>query len=242
MGWFGRRRKPEPAAPTEPQAPVEPPRPDRTYVVGQGSLRSDDPRATIRAYRDPMHPDRPVHPKKVARSLHGRPGFDNDPEVIAREAEIADVDPEAVRAELARLAERDENRRLHPEAGGAKVERIRESSLDCVDLTAIPGIATRIVGQFAWLADHERDRYHADTYLLVREPGNVYSADAIAVFGRGRKVGYVPEGRAKGLAPLLDSIAGDAFIVASGEARGARHQVVLPRVPALRAFAAGRAK
>lgn len=233
-------------APAEPQAPAEPSHGDREYGDGGDSQRSDvgseDRCAAIRAYRDPMYPDRPVHPKKVARSLHGQPGFDGAPEVIAREAEIADVDPEAVRVELARLAERDENRHLHPEARSAKVERIRESSLDSVDLTTLPGIATRIVGQFAWLADHERDKYHSDTYLLVREPDNDYSTDAIAVFGRGRKVGYVPEGRAKGLAPLLDSIAGEAFIVASGEARGAKHQVVLPRVPALRAFAARRAK
>lgn len=231
MGWFSRRRKPESVAPAV----------DDSDSPGS-DLGSGDPRAVIRAYRDPMHPDRPVHPKKVARSLHGRPGFDGDPEVVAREAEIADVDLEAVRVELARLTGRDESRQSHPEAGGAKVERIRVSSLDSVDLTTLPGIATRIVGQFAWLADDERDRYHSDTYLLVREPDNDYSTDAIAVFGRGRKVGYVPEGRAKGLAPLLDSIAAGAFIVMSGEARGAKHQVVLPRVPALRAFAARRAK
>lgn len=233
MGWFGRLRKPGAAAPAGRS---------QAQSVGSAATDGDGPWAAIRAYRDPMHPDRPVHPKKVARTLHGRPDFDNDDEVIAREARVAGVDPDAVRAELERLGEQDARRLLHAEATGAKVERLRESSLDCVDLTALPGIATRIVGQFAWLADDERDEYHAGTYLLVREPGNDYSVNAVAVFGRGRKVGYVPEGRARALAPLLDSIPGDAFVVTSGEARGAKHQVVLPRVPDLRAFAARRAR
>lgn len=73
----------------------------------------------------------------------------------------------------------------------------------------------------------------SSTYVLVRESHNPHDKNAIAVYGHGRKVGYVSQGKAASLAPLLDELGSQGFSV-SGTAHDLRMN--LPRIPILREF------
>lgn len=226
MGWFTRPGKP-------------PKTPDRADVTRQQPDQDDPRQAAIRAYRDPMHPERPVHPKKVARTLYASIGSLPSPEIVAREAAIAGVDAQAVHSELESLHKRDLEQRDAPDLDHPKAEHLDVATLTKVDLTTLDAMGARIVGQSHWLDHGDRSQFHGATYLLVREPHNPHDENAIAVYGRDRKVGYVSAGRAKQLAPLLDRIGVEAFVVLSGKSEGSKHEVMLPRVPSLREFAAG---
>lgn len=119
-----------------------------------------------------------------------------------------------------------------------KVQRIDPTSLSIVDLTGVDAVRMRIKGSVMWVTDTERARYGGLDYLLVREPDNDFDAQAIAVYGRGRKVGYVPASKAAAIAPMLDQLEGDAFRVAGAavQQNSIRLWVDVPRVPALRTF------
>lgn len=117
--------------------------------------------------------------------------------------------------------------------------KLDPAALAVVDLTGIDAVRMRIKGITYALHDNERARFGGTDYLLVREPNNAHDPHAIAVYGRGRRVGYVAASRAAALAPLLDSLEGDAFLVGGAvvtEGRTPRLWVDVPRVPALRAF------
>lgn len=82
-----------------------------------------------------------------------------------------------------------------------------------VDLTRLESTRTRIKGSSHVISDSGRARSGGSEYLLMREPGNPHDANAVAVYGGGRKVGYLSAARAASTAPLLDQIGADAFRV-----------------------------
>lgn len=102
---------------------------------------------------------------------------------------------------------------------------------------------SRIHGTSYWVSDEDRRQYGGRTYVLLREPKNPHDPNAVAVYGRGRKVGYVSAGRAAAIAPILDQIGADAYRV-SGEGvsrNSLRLWVGVPKVDGLRRLASGRA-
>ena len=69
----------------------------------------------------------------------------------------------------------------------------------------------RIKGSANWVTDSARAKFGGAEYLLVREPENEFDTTAVAVYGKGREVGYLSSVKAAGLAPILDPLAFDAF-------------------------------
>lgn len=101
---------------------------------------------------------------------------------------------------------------------------------------------TRIKGSAYYVTDVERDRYGGREYLLVREPDNAVDASAVAVYGRGRKVGHLSAARSAALAPLLDELGADAYRV-TGTGTSANSMILwidAPKVDALRKFVRAR--
>lgn len=123
----------------------------------------------------------------------------------------------------------------HQPIGGS---RLNLDGLSVVDFTSLPSVRTRIVGSAHWVSDKERRRYGGSEYLLVREPGNEHDAQAIAVYGLGRKVGHLSAAKAASLASILDRLSADAYRVtgAGADARSVQLWVDLPRVDAIRKF------
>lgn len=122
-----------------------------------------------------------------------------------------------------------------------KVSRLEAESLQVRDLRQLTSKRVRIVGSSNWVIDAERSKYGGSEYLLVREPKNEYDPNAVAVYGKGRKVGYVSAAKAASFAPILDSLPEDAFLVSgTSTVEGSlRLWVDLPSVPALRKMGAG---
>lgn len=54
------------------------------------------------------------------------------------------------------------------------------------------------------MEDRDREAYSGREYPLVREPENKHDSNAVAVYGRGRKVGYLSTAKAAGVGPELD--------------------------------------
>lgn len=120
--------------------------------------------------------------------------------------------------------------------------QIDEARLKVLDLREVPFGRHRIVGSANYVTDAERPRYGGTTYLLVREPENPHDANAVAVYGRGRKVGHLSAAKAAGLAPILDGLGFDAYRI-SGTAmvgNSIRLWADIPSVTAMRDFAKGR--
>ncbi|QKS12732.1 hypothetical protein HUN58_02345 [Curtobacterium sp. Csp1] len=115
-----------------------------------------------------------------------------------------------------------------------------DKQLQQIDMRALPSSRYRIVGSAYWVTDSERTRYGGTEYALVREPANEHDENAVAVYGRGRKVGHLSAAKAAALAAELDRLGPAAFIV-SGDTvseRSIRLWVDIPRVAAVRAFRA----
>lgn len=145
----------------------------------------------------------------------------------------------SIRARAARAAEQDES---HADSSTHTRSRVREVHLDdqlpTIDLRSLPAARFRIVGTAYWLRDSERARYGGQRYILVREPENEHDANAVAVFGKGRKVGHLSAAKAAALASELDRLGAAGFVVggASVSSQGSRLWVDIPRLPALRSF------
>lgn len=121
-----------------------------------------------------------------------------------------------------------------------RVSKVDVSTLRIVDLGELETVRTRIKGSMYVVTDAQRATHSGSEYLLIREPKNRVDTKAVAVYGKGRRVGYVSAAKAATLAPLLDSIEGDAFRVTGAgviEGGSSRLWVDLPKVGALRAFA-----
>lgn len=126
------------------------------------------------------------------------------------------------------------------EATAAKKHTIEMADLRIVDLAELPSLRTRIKGSAYWVTDAERRRHGGNEYLLVRERDNEHDPNAVAVYGRGRKVGSLSTAKAAALVPSLDRLSADAYRVtgAGTNAQSIRLWVDLPRTPVLRGFAA----
>jgi hypothetical protein len=137
------------------------------------------------------------------------------------------------------VAEQEQKRRRLRSGGPAKIVAAHlDEHLPRIDLRELPSSRFRIVGTAHWVTDAERARHSGQEYQLVREPENEYDASAVAVYGRGRKVGYLSAAKAAGVAPELDRLGEAAFIV-SGDSvseQSIRMWVDIPRLPGLRAF------
>lgn len=125
-----------------------------------------------------------------------------------------------------------EERRANP----VKVMVIDPNSFAVLDLRDVPSTRTRIKGSANWVSEAERTKFGGTEYLLVREPKNESDTNAVAVYGKGRKVGYLSATKSAALAPILDPLAFDAFLV-GGTAlieNSIRLWVDIPALPGLR--------
>jgi HIRAN domain len=121
-----------------------------------------------------------------------------------------------------------------------KVETVKPESLSQCDLRSLSSVRARIKGSANWVTESGRSKFGGTEYLLVREPTNKADSSAVAIYGKGRKVGYVSAAKAAAFAPLLDSMPEDAFVVGgtSTVENSIRLWVDLPTMPALREFTA----
>lgn len=135
--------------------------------------------------------------------------------------------------------EAEPQRKPTPRAAGVKKVMLDEGAVSILDLRELPSSRFRIVGSAFWVTDSGRYKHGGNEYLLVREPRNKRDANAVAVYGRGRKVGYLTEAKAAALAPIFDELGFGAYRV-GGTApapNSVRMWVDLPALPKLRAFA-----
>lgn len=119
-----------------------------------------------------------------------------------------------------------------------KVATLSTGSMRVLDLRNVPSTRMRIKGSANWVTDDERAKYGGTEYLLVREPANEFDLNAVAVYGKGRKVGYVSAVKAAALAPILDPLPFDAFLLGGTSVveNSIRLWVDVPKLPELRKF------
>lgn len=127
------------------------------------------------------------------------------------------------------------------ESQPASVKKVMldEVGLSVLDLRELPSSRFRIVGSAYWVTDSGRYKHGGNDYLLVREPKNKWDANAVAVYGKGRKVGHLTEAKSAALAPIFDELGFGAYRV-GGTApapKSIRMWVDIPAIPKLRAFA-----
>jgi hypothetical protein len=117
---------------------------------------------------------------------------------------------------------------------------IEEAELSVLDLRQIASVRARIVGTANYVSDAQRSKFGGTEYLLVREPRNKHDSNAVAIYGKGRKVGYVSANKAASIADMLDALRFDAFKVGGTGtlSNSSRLWADLPTVPGLRAFVA----
>jgi hypothetical protein len=126
--------------------------------------------------------------------------------------------------------------------GWLAVAEIDEVALRVLDLREVAYGRHRIVGSSNYVTDDERRVYGGTSYLLVREPENTHDSNAVAVYGRGRKVGHLSAAKAAGLAPILDRLGFDAYRIGGTAVveNSIRLWADIPTVTALRAWVKGR--
>lgn len=105
-------------------------------------------------------------------------------------------------------------------SGRVKQELIDVPALKVLDLKHIDSTRMRIVGSAHWVSDTAREQFGATAYLLVREPNNRHDSTAVAVYGQGRKVGYVSAAKAAALTQILIDAPFDAFLVGGASTLG----------------------
>lgn len=213
------------------------PAPEQTTQV---ATQSPEPewRDEIWRYRDPMHPERTPHPKKVARSIYASNTLTLDPETIARECEIAGVDPAPVHAELDAIRAREVIDASAERTGfRTKTRTLNFDPATVADLRPLGGKSWKAVGAGNCLSDRERDALQSGWFVLRREPDNPYDANAVAVYLDCRKVGYLTAAKAKTYSPILAAIEAQGFEV-DGQIVGRSAHIQLPAPSSLRTFAA----
>jgi hypothetical protein len=169
----------------------------------------------------------------AAEKSSGRSHWDVGVEIAERHGlSVFDVHDEYMK-ESDRLDRREEAL-----ANPVKAESVDPTSLSVLDLREIPSVRMRIKGSANWVTDKQREKFGGTEYLLVREPKNRHDESAIAVHGKGRKVGYVSAAKAAALAPLLDPLPFDAFLVGGMSVieNSIRLWVDIPKVVELRQF------
>ena len=117
---------------------------------------------------------------------------------------------------------------------------IDTTALRALDLRDLPSMRFRIVGLSYCVTEDERALYGGTDYLLKREPDNENDINAVAVFGQGRKVGYLSAAKAVSLASLLDEVDFDVFQVGGTSVLGnsIRLWIDIPKAAALRRYVA----
>lgn len=189
-------------------------------------------------------PASPVSPSAISRDAiaaeivaaeraSGRSHWDVGVEIAERHGlSVFDVHDEYMkeRERLDRLDEELEN--------PVKVETFDSGGLRVLDLRELPSTRLRIKGSANWVTDLERGTFGGTEYLLVREPKNRFDKSAVAVHGKGRKVGYVSAAKAAALAPILDPLPFDAFQVSGTSVieNSIRLWVDIPKIVELRQF------
>lgn len=164
----------------------------------------------------------------MARSIYERFGDNIDWYKVGDEVEAAGLDIRAVDEALDQIRER----------ASITIERLHVADADIHDLAALPARGMRVVGNSFWVTWEERRKYSGNCYVLVREPHHSTDQNAIAVYCKGRKVGYIPTATAQRYAPLLDTLPAEGFAVGGqGVGSGSKMTVNLPTTPALRSHA-----
>lgn len=185
------------------------------------------------AASNPVLPPRPViTAHKLAKELFAEFPDDIDTDILWTRSEAAGLDVQTVDRELDLL------RYAAEEKAQAIVRKIKPASLRIMDLAPLDSVRVRVKGSAFSVTSREREKFSGTEYLLVPEPDNAADIHAIAVYGKGRRVGYAPATRAASLTPLLAQLEADAFRVTgtgTGE-QGSRLWVDLPKAEALRAF------
>lgn len=144
----------------------------------------------------------------------------------------------------ARVAEINAERALEPptEPTRSSINRkvVDVDKLRILDLRSIPATKYGIAGCVHSVTQAGMFKHGSDEYLLIREPRNKHDSNAVAVFGKGRRVGYARRAKAEMLAPILDPLPYDAFLVA-GTGMDAEKQmtVSIPAAAALQKLVKG---
>ena len=122
--------------------------------------------------------------------------------------------------------------------GPSKPSDIDVSALHICDLRGLDFTRTRIKGTANYVTDAQRGEFGGTEYLLVREPQNQHDSSAVAVYGRGRKLGFISASKAASFAPLLDNHRADVFLIGGTTVieNSIRLWIDLPNVTALRSF------
>ena len=154
-------------------------------------------------------------------------------EVLTARAQAAGFKPETIERLVARLT----GEPTQPEP--VRVRTISVEALRIVDLSGLDSVRMRVKGVGHSVTADERDLYGDREYLLVPEPDNPTDPSAVAVYGKGRRVGYVSTSRAATVAPLLAQIGADAYRVTGTGTTPSSSMlwVDIPRMDALRKFA-----
>jgi hypothetical protein len=160
-------------------------------------------------------------------------------EVVAESVPVPSLEQQAPPLAASVKVEEAEPTRGPTKVAGIKKVMIDEGAMSILDLRELPSSRFRIVGSAHWVTDSGRYKQGGNDYLLVREPRNRWDANAVAVYGKGRKVGHLTEAKAAALAPIFDELGFGAYRV-GGTApapNSIRMWVDLPALPKLRTFA-----
>lgn len=129
--------------------------------------------------------------------------------------------------------------KTEPRSVGVKKALLNPVGLSILDLRELPSNRFRIVGSGFWVTDSGRYKHGGSDYLVIREPENRGDINAVAVYGKGRKVGHLSEAKAPAFAPIFDELPFDGYRVAGAPPEGNSiiMRVDLPALPKLRVFA-----
>lgn len=106
-------------------------------------------------------------------------------------------------------------------------------------LTQVQAVQARIVRSEFWFTTRERAVYGGMEYLLVQGPKNKHGENAVAINGKGCKLGYVTTSKAAAISELLDPMGYDRHLFGGAGVDPSSFRLCsdLPSIPALRRFA-----
>ncbi|MCC6497897.1 MAG: hypothetical protein IT193_16720 [Propionibacteriaceae bacterium] len=178
-------------------------------------------------------PPRELTPATLANDLLREYPDEIPPEVIRERAETAGFKPETIARLVARFSE------PLPAPEPLRVRTVNVAALRVVDLSGLDSVRTRIKGSGYCVTDAGRKLYGGTEYLLIPEPDNPIDPSAVAVYGKGRRVGYLSTARAGTIAPILTRLGADGYRV-TGTGTTPNSVVLwvdVPKVAGLRKFA-----
>lgn len=183
----------------------------------------------------PAEPGQRLTPARLASRLLREHQGDVPSDVLRAEAESVGFKPETIERLILRFQDGP------AESEPVKVRTVMVEGLRIVDLSGLESVRMRVKGVAHSLADPERSRHGGRDYLLIPEPDNPADASAVAVYGKGRRVGYISTARAATLAPLLARIGADAYrVTGTGTSPSSTMLWVdVPKVDGLRKLATG---